>query len=358
MENAARVVLGLEAHDVAEEVMHFLDRGGRARVVATAADDRQLAEAVRQLDPDTVIAQPSLAAPLSFHGRALIALDTRESVASLRAAIAAGARGFFLWPAEREELARAVSESVSVPLAAARRARVVAVHGARGGAGATFVATHLAAAVARRGADCVLVDMDPVYGDVTAAIGAPADGVHTIADLLPLAAELNVDHLRDALWAHGAGFRALLAPAPEEAALVGGAELRTVIETAATACDALVLHLPRAVCELGRLGFDVADRVLEVLALDVLSFRAATRALEALRTQELAGRVGFVVNRASRSEITPADVARVFGTEPLAVVRSDHAVERAQDHGRLLPLKGRVGRTFDRIAEAVLDADG
>src|SRR5712691_8530527 len=93
MDDVARVILAIGSQEVAEEVLHLLDRGGRARVVATAADDRQLAEAVRQLDPDTVIAQPSLAAPLSFHGRALIALDTRESVASLRAAIAAGARG-------------------------------------------------------------------------------------------------------------------------------------------------------------------------------------------------------------------------------------------------------------------------
>ena len=57
MEQVARVVLALEANDVAEEVMHFLDRTGSARVVGTAADDRQLTEAVRQLEPDAVVAQ-------------------------------------------------------------------------------------------------------------------------------------------------------------------------------------------------------------------------------------------------------------------------------------------------------------
>jgi hypothetical protein len=36
MDQVARVVVALEAPDVAEEVMHFLDRSGRARVVATA----------------------------------------------------------------------------------------------------------------------------------------------------------------------------------------------------------------------------------------------------------------------------------------------------------------------------------
>ena len=40
----------------------------------------------------------------------------------------------------------------------------------------------------------------------------------------------------------------------------------------------------------------------------MLSFRAASRALEALSPLALAARIGFVVNRAARSEITPGDV--------------------------------------------------
>jgi hypothetical protein len=46
MEEVARIVLALESPDVAEEVMHFLDRTGRARVVGTAVDASQLANAV------------------------------------------------------------------------------------------------------------------------------------------------------------------------------------------------------------------------------------------------------------------------------------------------------------------------
>ena len=40
MEEVARIVLALESPDVAEEVMHFLDRTGRARVVGTAGTRR------------------------------------------------------------------------------------------------------------------------------------------------------------------------------------------------------------------------------------------------------------------------------------------------------------------------------
>ena len=108
MEDVARVVLAMEQHDVAEEVMHFLDRSGHARVVATAADDRQLREAVRQLEPDAVVGQPSLV-PTAPRTRPFLAVDTRESVGSLRAAIRAGADGFFVWPADREAFSTAAA---------------------------------------------------------------------------------------------------------------------------------------------------------------------------------------------------------------------------------------------------------
>ena len=92
----ARIVLGLEEHDVAEEVMHFLDRTGRARIVATASDDRQLSEAVRQLEPDAVVASTGLVTERLLG--AFLALETAESVRSLRSAIRFGASGYFVWP--------------------------------------------------------------------------------------------------------------------------------------------------------------------------------------------------------------------------------------------------------------------
>ena len=357
MQEVARVVLALEAHDVAEEVMHFLDRSGRVRVVATASDDRQLMEAVRQLEPDAVLAQPTLVDAAVVRSAPVLALETRESVSALRAAIRVGARGFFVWPGDREAIVGAVAGTLSAPASAAKQAAVVAVHAARGGAGATFVASHLAAAVARRGRSCTLIDADPLFGDVSAAVGAPAEDVHTLADLLPMVPELTAQHLDEALWTHANGFRVLLPPAPERAAAVGPDDVRTLTEVAASCADVVVVHLPRAVDDRAMAAMASSDRVIEVLSLDVLSFRAATRALEAFEPLGLRERVGFVVNRAARTEITPGDVARVFGVTPLAVLPFDRAVGRAQDHGRILPARGRIGRAFDRLAGLVLQAN-
>jgi Flp pilus assembly CpaE family ATPase len=127
------------------------------------------------------------------------------------------------------------------------------------------------------------------------------------------------------------------------------------VDAAATGCDAVVVHLPRALDIGTRACLADAARILEVLSLDVLSFRAAARAREAFSPLALEGRVGFVVNRAARNEITPGDVRRVFGVDPLAVIPRDGAVPRAQDHGRLLPPRGRIARVFDRLASKTLE---
>ncbi len=358
MEEVARIVLGLEAHGVAEEVMHFLDRSGRARVVATATDERQLAEAVRQLEPDAVVASPSLAgAAGNLNGTVLLAVDTHESVQALRGALRAGARGFYLWPGDREELAGAAARVLppSGGLSGVQ-ARVVAVFGPRGGVGTTFLATHLAAALARRERACVLVDMDRYFGDVTAALGVPDEpSVRTVADVVPLAGELSPRHLDEILWRHPEGFRALLAPAdPEPGERVRASDYRGALDVIRGGADVVVAHIPRTLDDVARAGLEAASTVLVVLSLDVLSFRAAKRALGVL-PPHVVERCELVVNRAARAEITPGDVERVFGRPPLAVIAVDRGAAAAQDHGRLMPRRGRAGRAIDRLARRLVE---
>jgi pilus assembly protein CpaE len=355
VEGLARVVLGLDAQDVAEEVMHFLDRSERVRVVGAASDDRQLAAAVRQLEPDVVLASPGmLRSSAGLNGSPVIAVDTEESVGGLRAALAGGARGFFLWPAERDELAAAAAHAGPKSESPRDRASVLAVTAARGGAGATFVATHLAAAFARLGKDCVLVDMDAGFGEIEMALGVPRDPEpRTIHVLAPVADELSERHLSEAAWEHPQGFRVLLAPRQPDS--VSPDDYRSILAALARHCDVVVVHLPRGIDEVARAAVALADRVLMVLNLDVLSFHGARRTLAALGDDE---RFAFVVNRAGRSEIAPGDVERVFGREPLAVLPDDHAVPNAQDRGRLVPPRGKTGRAMTRLARTLAGSDG
>lgn len=355
MEEVARVVLALEQPEVAEEVVHFLDRSGVARVVGTASDERQLLEAIRQLEPDAIVAAPSLApSRAELNGSPFLALDTTQSVSSLRRAIRAGAAAFFLWPAEREALGMATAAlRASDPQASDAVARVVAVHGARGGVGATFVATHLAAALARRGHRSVLLDLDATFADVSAALGVSTeDPPRTIGELLPLGEEVSPRHIEEVLWSHPQGFGVLLAPGDDAAVVPRPDHYRAAVSATRRSCDVVVLHLPRGLDPIARAGLEVADRVVVVLGLDLMSFRGARRTIA---TAGLEDRCTFVVNRARRAEITPADVQRVFGAPAAVVIPSFRAIPAAQDHGRLLPMRGRIGRAIDRLARSLME---
>src|SRR5205823_3851900 len=159
------------------------------------------------------------------------------------------------------ELARAASMVVPPPERPdGDRALMVAVYGARGGAGTTFVATHLAASFARGGTDVVLVDLDPLFGDVTAAIGVPPDSApKTVADLAPVADELGAPHLEEALWRHPAGFRALLAPADAtEAERVGLFHYTAALSVLHTSAHVVVMHVPRWLDKVAMAGLEMA----------------------------------------------------------------------------------------------------
>ena len=353
MEELARVVLGFGAQDVAEQVMHFLDRTEKVRVVGAATDDHQLAEAIRQLEPDVVLASPELleSATAQQGTGTVLAVDTAESVEGLRTAVRVGARGFYVWPGQRQELADMAARVPSVEqIAAGKKATTIAVYGSRGGAGATFVATHLASAFARMERDCVLVDMDPAFGEVAAVLGVPQDpSLRTIEDLAPVTHEMTDGHLDEVLWSHPHGFRVLLAP-PQAVGVIGAGHYVAALDALARRTDVIVIQLPRALDEIARAGVDAADRVVVVLTMDVLSFHGAKRALVALGDDD---RFSFVVNRAVRSEIVPADVGRVFGRQPVAVIPADRAVAAAQDRGRLLSGRGKSGRAISRLARTL-----
>jgi Flp pilus assembly CpaE family ATPase len=358
MEQPTRVVLAVDAPEVLDEVLHFLDRTGAIRVLATADDGSQLAEATKQLEPDVVIAAPRLAAHVPS-STPCIAIASRESVAALRAAIGAGVRAFTVWPAERDELLRQLRGYAATARVFARTAQVIAIHASRGGAGCTFVATHLARAFAQRERATILIDADPFGGDVETVLGIPegADGIHPVSTLAEVVDELTPAALREALFTHASGFGVVTA-SPPDAAPPSAAAVSRLVDLAAAAADTVILHTGRALDEVTRTCITGADVILEVLSLDVAAFRAAVRTGGRLAGDAVDERTWFVVNRAARGDVVPRDVERVFGRSASVVIPLDGSVPRQQDHGRLISTRSRAARSVSKLAERLIaDAD-
>lgn len=352
-------VLAVEDPALQGEVLHFLERIPRLRIVGATATPSRLRRTIRERRPDVAVITPGmLASADDLDGAALLVVGTDERVGDLRLALRAGAAGFYVWPTEREALGRdAVQLRPPPPSADRPSGRVVAVYGPRGGVGTTFLATNLAAACARSGSSAILVDLDLFFADVTAAVGfEPDPGARTIADLASVLDEVTSEHLDPVLRSHEAGFSALLAPEPGEALqTIEAGQAGGLVRALRGRGDVIVLHLPRCIDDGVRGALENADRILVVVSLDVLAFRDARRALALLAGLGLEARAELVINRATRSEVVPQDAEAVFGKRPMAVIRQDRAVSRAQNRGELvIGRSGPAARAIQALARRLV----
>ena len=101
----------------------------------------------------------------------------------------------------------------------------------------------------------------------------------------------------------------------------------------------------------------LADDVLLVANQDLFSLFGARRTVAALGLGQGAKPCRVIVNKLAKHEVTPADLAAVLGMTPVAGIRFDPAVKRAQDRGELLTVRSRrAGRDLQRLA-SLLAAD-
>jgi pilus assembly protein CpaE len=351
------VVLGLEDPALQEELLHYLDRLPRVRVVGASLDAAGLGRELRARRPDVAVVTPRILgeAP-GLDGATVFVVSPRETTEALRLALRAGARGFYLWPEEREALARQAERAHRPrPADRVRPGRVVSVYGPRGGAGVTFLATNLAAACADRDARVALVDLDPSYGDVAAALGVDGNGgTASLADLAPVLDELTPEHVDRTLHAHPRGFRALLAP-PEPGRPLPPSGVAAAARTLRSNFDVVLLHLPRALDETTRAALEESDRILVVVTLDVVGLRDAKRALGFFGAAGVREACRLIVNRAVRGEVVPEDAERVLGLAPEVVIRFDRQVGRALNRGELVAgRQGPAARAIAVLARRVL----
>ena len=356
----AVAVADLEFH---QEVLDAIERCPRIDIAGAATDPVRAAEILSLESPDTMVLCPVLAEALRHPTTRLrlprvLVVAQEMTVPVLREAIEIGAHAVYSWPDEREELLEgAASVPSAEPDRGGRRAKVIALLGARGGAGVTFLATNLAAVMADCGLRVVLADLDHAFGELSLAVGiAKQEGWRTIADLVPVVDELAPQHVEDALVSHTRGFRALLAAKPgtppPPAGLYGAS-----VALLAGSVDVIVLHAPRWSEELGMTAAGLADEVVVVATDDVFSLYGVRTLLAALDGSAGRARRHLVVNRTRRRRLRGGEFEVVAGIPPAATVRTDRAVRVRQDRGELLSSRSRrAGRDVRRIAAMLVPA--
>ncbi len=344
------VLLGIADPALSGQAADLMAEDGDLAVTATAAHAGEVMAALGSDPVDVVVLHEDIG-PLPVmdlarevgqrHPQVSIVLVVRERTSEvLRSALQAGARDVLALPLSFEELqgvkaagawtqqlrARARDEAAS-SMHLGIGGHLIAVAGAKGGAGCSTVALHLALSSTTPGGrsrSVCLVDFDLQSGD----IGVLLDLSHrrSVFDLIDVAHELSPRVLEDTLYVHQSGLRVLLAPPDgEQEEDVTAPAARRILGTLKSNFEVVIVDVGSVVTEANAVAIDMADRVLMVATPDVPSLRAANRLLGMWNRLEIRNpksssrdEVSIVLNRAHRDSEVQPDLVKKVVEAPLA----------------------------------------
>jgi pilus assembly protein CpaE len=289
-----------------------------------------LADALEASDPIVAIEEITDTVP----GASIIVL-TNDTHHTMRDFQNAGARDCLVPPYEREAIAASVQQAFALerkqrdriarmlglgPLK--HRCRVVAIHGAKGGVGATTISVNLAVALQKlTGERVALVDCSLQTGDVGVSLNIV--GGAGIDDLVPNLNELDADLFDRVLSNHSSGIKVLLAPRDvERSDSIGADEMRRIVTVLSQLFDYIIVDTPATLDGAAISILDYCDHVVLVTTPDVTSLKNAGRFLQLSRRLGYpADKVMLAVNRAGITQSVPlAEVERNLGRKPVAVI--------------------------------------
>ncbi|HVT20596.1 MAG TPA: septum site-determining protein Ssd [Mycobacteriales bacterium] len=295
------------------------------------------------------VAAAMAAAGLPRRERVFVLTTGDADSACWEAALVLGASGVLRIP---EQQAGLVSELRARPAATGGSARVVAVIGGCGGAGASTFASALAITAARSGR-ALLVDGDPLGGGLDVLIGAESAPGLRWNELAATRGRLDAGALADAVCdVHGIGLLSWGRPGPQCGLDVEAVD--AVLDAATRAFATVVIDVARGPGRVTTCLLDACDASVVVVPADVRAV-AATAAMAAVHGRRLRA-PHLVVRDAGGSQLSAKDVASSLGMSLAAVLRSDPAVRAATQRGEPPIRRGRAA--LNEACETVLSVVG
>lgn len=268
-----------------------------------------------------------------------------------QAGVAVGAQRVLALPAEGNDLVAELAEAGESVRDGARHGDVIAVIGARGGAGASLLAT----ALAQQAGEALLVDLDAWGGGIDLLVGTESAAGLRWCDLAQHSGRLTWPALREAL-PRQRGVSVLsgarLGDAGRGATEVDAGTVDAVVDAGRRGGVTVVCDLPRVPTDPAETALSAADLVVVVCSCDVRS--CAAGAAIAPRLRAVNPQVGMVVRGPAPGGLRAAEVAEIVGLPLLAALRAEpQLAERIEHAGLRLHGRSALAVAAGRVLEVL-----
>ena len=299
--------------EASNELRAALSSGPNTRLLAECNSHDRLMADLSLLRPSALIVVLSQENPdkefiliknvIASHPQTAVITASIDSSSSLiLRSMRSGAHEFLPLPVDSNEFRTVVERIKELRLhddaTSAKHGRVVAVFSGKGGAGVSFVATNLAAAMSRQ---TLLADLNLQAGDAASFLGI--DPKYSIVDFVHNRARLDDSLINSFLITHSSRMSLLAAPLEaHEAEDVKPQDVTEILHLLRQRFDCIVLDLPHTFDSSTVAALDVADDIVIVLTLDIPGIRSTNRAIKVFnRLNYPKSKVHVVVNRWSKN---------------------------------------------------------
>ncbi len=258
----------------------------------------------------------------------IVIVSVQSDTDYLRRAMLAGARDFLSKPPPADELINTIrrlgnmSRQRELQIASqpalggpggsgtkGLAGKVITVYSPKGGAGCTMLSVNLALALHTNDNKVVIVDANLQFGDVGVFLNL--QGKYSLVSLSERADEIEEEFIQSVVVTHASGVKVLLGPpTPEDAELVGAAQLKKVIEALREHFNYVIVDTSAVLRDVELTVFDSSDRVLLLATPDIPSLANIKKFFDLVEKLEYpSDRVVLILNRVDRrGGITAANV--------------------------------------------------
>jgi len=239
------------------------------------------------LDDLTVDALNQLTALPSASRPAMLVLAEDNDNQQMRLAMQAGARDFFTFPVDNQELLKSFNQIVfDLRRGRSKQGTLTTVINAKGGSGGSFIACNLAhIAAALSDSSVVLMDFDLQFG--AQALNLDIRPLHTIVEALHDVTQLDFDAIDGYMALHKSGLR-LLATTYEQLVLPGDISVESLdllLTLINSHYDRIFIDLPRQIDPLSATILERSEQIIIIVQQSLAHMRDAKRLTQILKSE-------------------------------------------------------------------------